>query len=201
MSRCWVPTALISIGRWLPLRCAGLCPVPVYQDSVAEEMAYVLDHCGARFVVAEDQEQVDKVIEVQDRVPTLEQMIYLDPRGMRKYDHSQAAFVRRCAGQWPRGVPMQRWAEMDHPAGQARRRRQHLCDALHLRHDGQVPKGVVLSNDNIAMIEKSQKILGEFDHLRAAEGRYPGLSAHGLGRRFYLFSRAGLLDRFLRELP
>ena len=40
----------------------GAVPVPLYQDAVAEEMAYVLDHCGARFVVVGDQEQVDKVM-------------------------------------------------------------------------------------------------------------------------------------------
>ncbi|HCI98939.1 MAG TPA: hypothetical protein DHV74_04870, partial [Sulfitobacter sp.] len=39
----------------------GAVPVPLYQDANAEEMAYVLDHCGARFVIAGDQEQVDKV--------------------------------------------------------------------------------------------------------------------------------------------
>ncbi|WP_333695424.1 AMP-binding protein, partial [Phaeobacter italicus] len=65
----------------------GAVPVPLYQDAVAEEMAYVLGHCGARFVIAGDQEQVDKVIEVQDQLSNLEQVIYLDPRGMRKYDH------------------------------------------------------------------------------------------------------------------
>ena len=68
---------------------AGAIPVPLYQDAVAEEMVYVLDHCGARFVIAGDQEQVDKVIEVQDRLHQFEHMIYLDPRGMRKYDHTR----------------------------------------------------------------------------------------------------------------
>ena len=66
----------------------GAIPVPLYQDAVAEEMGYVLEHCGARFVVADDQEQVDKVYEIQGKLPALEQMIYIDPRGMRKYDHS-----------------------------------------------------------------------------------------------------------------
>ena len=47
----------------------GAVPVPLYQDAVAEEMAYVLEHCGARFVVAGDQEQVDKVLEVSARLP------------------------------------------------------------------------------------------------------------------------------------
>ena len=67
----------------------GAIPVPLYQDANAEEMAYVLSHCGARFVVVTDQEQVDKVIEVQDQLHQFEHLIYLDPRGLRKYDHSQ----------------------------------------------------------------------------------------------------------------
>ena len=66
----------------------GAVPVPLYQDAVAEEMAYVLDHCGARFVIAEDQEQVDKVLEIQEKLTGLEQIIYYDTRGMRKYDHT-----------------------------------------------------------------------------------------------------------------
>ena len=66
----------------------GAVPVPLYQDAGAEEMAYVLGHCGARFIIAGDQEQVDKVIEVQDQLHQFEHLIYLDPRGMRKYDHT-----------------------------------------------------------------------------------------------------------------
>ncbi len=49
----------------------------------------VLDHRGARFVVCGDQEQVDKVLEVQDRLPGIDHILYLDKRGMRKYDHSR----------------------------------------------------------------------------------------------------------------
>ena len=67
---------------------AGAVPVPLYQDANAEEMAYVMGHCGARLAVVGDQEQVDKIIEVQDQLPDFERMIYLDPRGLRKYDHS-----------------------------------------------------------------------------------------------------------------
>lgn len=67
----------------------GAVPVPVYQDSSAEEMAYVLDHCGAAYVIAGDQEQVDKVIEVKDQLTNLKHMIYVDPKGLRKYDHHQ----------------------------------------------------------------------------------------------------------------
>ncbi len=66
----------------------GAVPVPAYQDAVAEEIAYVLNHADARMVVCEDQEQVDKVMSVMEEVPTLEAIIYEDDRGMRHYDQS-----------------------------------------------------------------------------------------------------------------
>lgn len=61
-------------------------PVPLYQDSIADEIEYVLNHAETRIVVAEDQEQVDKILEIKDRLPGLEKIIYDDPRGMRNYD-------------------------------------------------------------------------------------------------------------------
>jgi long-chain acyl-CoA synthetase len=64
----------------------GGVPVPVYQDSIAEEMAFVLDHAEVRFAVAEDQEQVDKLLAIKERCPLLEAVIFCDPRGMRHYD-------------------------------------------------------------------------------------------------------------------
>jgi long-chain acyl-CoA synthetase len=67
----------------------GAVPVPVYQDSVADEMAYVLAHAETAFAVAENQEQVDKVQSIADRVPTLRYIAYCDPRGLKGYDHSQ----------------------------------------------------------------------------------------------------------------
>jgi len=63
---------------------AGAVPVPLYQDAAAEEVGYALDHSGARFVVCGDQEQVDKVIETGVH---MDHLVYLDPRGLRKYDH------------------------------------------------------------------------------------------------------------------
>ncbi|MCP5065008.1 MAG: long-chain fatty acid--CoA ligase, partial [bacterium] len=64
----------------------GAIPVPVDQDSVADEMAYVMDHANIRFVMAEDQEQVDKILEIHERCPGIEHVIYDEPRGLRHYD-------------------------------------------------------------------------------------------------------------------
>jgi long-chain acyl-CoA synthetase len=66
-------------------QAAGGIPVPVYQDSVAAEMGKVLAHAGVRFAVAENQEQVDKLIEIRDVCPSLEWIVYSDPRGLKHY--------------------------------------------------------------------------------------------------------------------
>jgi len=63
----------------------GAIPVPLYQDSVAEEMAYVVEHAGARFAMVEDQEQTDKMLLIQEGYRDLETIIYEDERGMRDY--------------------------------------------------------------------------------------------------------------------
>jgi long-chain acyl-CoA synthetase len=66
-------------------QCLGGVPVPLYQDAVAEEMVYILDDADVRIAVVEDQEQVDKLLEIKDRLPRLEYIVYEDPRGMRHY--------------------------------------------------------------------------------------------------------------------
>jgi long-chain acyl-CoA synthetase len=60
-------------------------PVPIYQDAIATEMQYVIDHSDARVVLAEDQEQVDKILEIRDKLPKVEYVIYSDAKGMRHY--------------------------------------------------------------------------------------------------------------------
>jgi len=65
----------------------GGIPVPVYQDSVADEMAYVLEHSEAKIAVVQDQEQVDKVVSVIDRLKKLQRIIYDEERGLASYDH------------------------------------------------------------------------------------------------------------------
>ncbi|HEX3864166.1 MAG TPA: AMP-binding protein [Stellaceae bacterium] len=64
----------------------GGIAVPVYQDSIATELAYVLDHAETSVVVAENQEQVDKILSLRDRLPHLKLIVYDDPRGLRNYD-------------------------------------------------------------------------------------------------------------------
>src|SRR5262249_14499550 len=63
----------------------GGVPVPLYQDSIAREVSYVIDHADAKIVYAEDQEQVDKVLDLRPQLPKIEKIVYDDPKGMRHY--------------------------------------------------------------------------------------------------------------------
>ena len=143
------------------VQMAGGIPVPMYQDAAPEEMAYALDHCGARFVFAEDQEQVDKVLEIQDQAVALEQMIYLDPRGLRKYDH----------GKLHEYTAVQQSGRDQNPSAELAAREGALdfdrtCVMLYTSGTTGRPKGVVLSNRNIISTAQASS---EFDHLKAAD--------------------------------
>ncbi len=130
----------------------GAVPVALYQDAAADEMAYVLDHCGARFAICGDQEQVDKVIEVQEKVSGIEQILYLDKRGMRKYDHARM--------NWLMDVQAEGLAARSRFEGELKTRRAALnydstCVMLYTSGTTGKPKGVVLSNRNILETAKA----------------------------------------------
>jgi len=131
---------------------AGAIPVPLYQDSVAEEMAYVLDHAEARFVIAEDQEQVDKVLSVVDRLPNLAQVIYLDPRGLRNYDHTALhALSDVCAEGRAAESRLARELDQRIAAGKG----SDVCVMLYTSGTTGKPKGVVLTHDNILITARA----------------------------------------------
>jgi len=71
----------------LAAQCLGGVAVPVYQDSIAAELVYVLAHAEVSVIVAEDQEQVDKILSLENDLPRLRLVVYDDPLGMRQYRH------------------------------------------------------------------------------------------------------------------
>ncbi|MBK7059949.1 MAG: AMP-binding protein [Rubrivivax sp.] len=70
----------------LAVQSLGAVPVPLYQDAVAAEYAFPINNAEVRFAVVEDQEQVDKMLELREQCPQLAHIWYDDPRGLRKYD-------------------------------------------------------------------------------------------------------------------
>jgi long-chain acyl-CoA synthetase len=73
----------------LAAQSAGAASIGIYQDSNLNEVAFVIDHCDARFVVAEDQEQVDKILGMIEQLPKVTHVVYSDPRGLRRYRHEK----------------------------------------------------------------------------------------------------------------
>jgi long-chain acyl-CoA synthetase len=141
-------------------QCLGGIPVPVYQDAVAEEMRFVLDHAEARFAVVEDQEQADKVIAIKDRLPLLETVIFDDPRGLRHYHqpylHPYDEVER--AGQ----------AALKPDIGDeiARGRGADIAVMLYTSGTTGQPKGVMLTYDNVLSMVRAAVA---HDHLTADE--------------------------------
>jgi long-chain acyl-CoA synthetase len=70
----------------LAAQSLGAIPVPLYQDAVAAECVYPINNAEVRFCVVEDQEQVDKMLEIREQCPQLEGIWYDEPRGLRNYD-------------------------------------------------------------------------------------------------------------------
>ncbi|MFT4743169.1 MAG: long-chain acyl-CoA synthetase [Yoonia sp.] len=139
----------------------GCVPVPMYSDAAAEEMAYALDHCGARFAVVSDQEQVDKIADIREGLTELEHIIYLDGRGLRKYDH---AAMTSYADVQAAGRAAGLSARLDELS--AARGYDDTCVMLYTSGTTGRPKGVVLSNRNVIETSKNSS---SFDGLRVGE--------------------------------
>jgi long-chain acyl-CoA synthetase len=72
-------------------QCLGAIPVPLYQDAAAAEMAFPIQNAQIEHALAEDQEQVDKLLEILPRCPTLKHICYDEPRGLRYYTQPELA--------------------------------------------------------------------------------------------------------------
>ena len=86
-------------GAMCAAQALGGVPVPTYQDAASSELEYVVEHAEVRFAIVEDQEQVDKLLDIKDSCPRLEVIVYINARGIKNYQ--QLTPLSRCRG---RGV-------------------------------------------------------------------------------------------------
>ena len=149
----WAITAAQALGG---------VPVPVYQDSVAEEMTYILNHAEARFALVEDQEQVDKLLSIRGEAH-VEQIIYDDPRGLRNYTENflhSLSDVQAQGRQWHQQQPAFFEAEI------ARGRGSDVSVMLYTSGTTGRPKGTMLTFDNVLTMSRNA---ADYEHLGADE--------------------------------
>jgi len=139
-------------------------PVPVYADSVADEMQFVLEHAGTRYAICQDQEQVDKLLSIQDKLPMLEAIIYDESRGMRDYDPERVIALQRVQELGDEVIGrdadvVARWA-----SSIAEFALDDLCVILYTSGTTGRPKGVMLSSRNLIQTSINANEFDKLDH-------------------------------------
>ena len=171
----------------LGTQALGGVPVPLYQDGIEKEIAYILDHAEARFAIVEDQEQVDKLLHVRARCPQLSTIIYDDPRGLRGYSEPSLMSLEELqeAG---------RKFSIGHPTYFEDELEQGSADdaAIICYTSGTTgsPKGAVLSHRNLIVTAKNA---AEFEGLRDDEEILSYLPMAWIGDHIFSYAQSILV--------
>ncbi|MBO6521727.1 MAG: AMP-binding protein [Rhodospirillales bacterium] len=171
----WAMTAAQALGG---------TPVPMYQDSVAEEMQFVLEHAEASFAVVEDQEQTDKLLEIMDRCPKLKEIVYENTRGMRHYDQP---YVRSLDSLMEAGrkflAENPGWFEEEAAKGKG----SDIAIMLYTSGTTGRPKGVMLSFDNLVITARNGV---EWDNLNERDEVLAYLPMAWVGDNIFSYSQS-----------
>ncbi len=165
----------------------GAIPVPIYQDAVASEMAYVLSHAEVAFAVVENQEQVDKVLSISDQVPTLRRIIYEDPRGLKKYDHTRLHGFEDVQGLGKQELKAKPEAKQWWLEQISRGKGSDSSVMLYTSGTTGQPKGVILSHENLITTAENAN---RFDNLTETDEIIAYLPMAWVGDHIFSYGQA-----------
>ena len=157
----------------------GAVPVPLYQDAIGAEMEHVLAHSGVAMAVVQDQEQVDKLIGVQDRLPALRHIIYDEERGLRDYDHTR---LHNLSALMVNATLVPGWEDRI-----AAGRGTDVSTVLYTSGTTGKPKGVMLTFDNLIATARAANT---FDALSEREEVVAYLPMAWVGDHVFSFAQA-----------
>ena len=165
----------------------GGVPVPLYQDSIEKEMAYILDHAEARFAIVEDQEQVDKLLHVRARCPRLETIVYDDARGLRGYSEPflmSLEQLQEAGRKFEVGHPSYFEEELDRGAA------DDPAIICYTSGTTGAPKGAVLTHRNLIVTAQNA---AEFEGLREDEEILSYLPMAWIGDHIFSYAQSILV--------
>ena len=175
----------MAAAQWL-----GAIPIPVYSDSVADEMAFVLDHAEVTHAVVQDQEQVDKLLSVSERLPQLHDILYDEVRGLRDYDHGRLKSVSGVIARGREVIAQDSSAGARLDAARDAGRGGDLSIILYTSGTTGRPKGVMLTYDNVV---RAGEIGSAFDKLDETDDIIAYLPIAWVGDHIFSYAQAILV--------